>query len=159
MPILGPGPSLFPSTCQCFLLILQYPSPLSSYPLPISCSFLSCFPALPGLCHRSLHIPTVLLSAFCIAKFLFTPFCSLIPLQLVTTHGWRIAAENKRQCFSAFSCAKCHNQQEEQISSTLFSSEKPNSEEFSRLFSCKTSKDDGHIWSSLCFFWDFFWCL
>lgn len=36
-------------------------------------------------------------SAFCIAKFFFSRFCSLIPLQLVTRHGWKITAENTRE--------------------------------------------------------------
>lgn len=73
-------PSVLPVDLPVYFCLLVLPS-------TFSCSSLSCFLALPGLCHRPLHISTVQLSSFCIGKFLFTPFCSLIPLQLVTTHG------------------------------------------------------------------------
>ena len=144
MPVSGSGPSLFPPTHQCFLLILQNPPPLSSYPVPIFCSSLSCFLPLPGLCHRSLHKVSV--------------YSFLFPNSLATSHNtWvkDLCEERKREWPSAFSCAKCRNQQE-QISSTLVSSENPNSEEFSRWFRCKTSEDGERVWSSLCFFQDFF---
>lgn len=80
--------------------ILPIDSPVSFSPVLLTISYfllLPCFLALPGLCHRSLHTPTVQFAAFCIAKFVFSPFYSIIPLQLATRSGRRVTAENTRE--------------------------------------------------------------